>query len=147
MNQFTLIFIGFLLIFYGFCRCEQFAKDSKVDLLADKNVDKKFVDNSTVYAVQLGQIDRHNRSDYSTSIARTMLSFNETALDLRPPSLDNLLDRMYKQNDLTLNSTQFREMNVIDKEKDMQTAAGHKHHKVVEHHHHHHHGMKSFYAF
>lgn len=127
MNYFALVFIG-LLLTYG-CLCDQTAKENLVNSQSKPNSTQfKLNQNVANIAHQLNSTEVHS-----------IRFINQTNLDLKPVSLNNLLDRIYKNDDLTANSTQFREMNVIDSRKDMQTAAGHKHHKVVEHHHHHHH--------
>lgn len=152
MNHFTLIFIS-LLFTYGLCLCDQNFSENQLNLIVKENstifkYKQSGSINQQIPTPATNQNDNHNLTTLSTNLtqitattARNSLSFNQTNLDLKPISLNNLLDRMYRKNDMHLNSTQFKEMNIIDKEKDMQTAAGHKHHKVVEHHHHHHHGI------
>ena len=166
MNYFTLAFLS-LLFTYG-CLCNQTAKENLIieNLGIDQEDENSMTTTTTIIeykqsldplnqtADQLNEIDEfkqdtnqidqflNSSNSLSTSSAFNQNSviplFNNQSVDLKPVSLNNLLDRIYKKNEL--NNTQFREMNIIDKEKDMQTAAGHKHHKVVEHHHHHHHG-------
>lgn len=152
----SVIFIG-LLLTYG-CLCDQTANQTASQLVGVSP--RPFSDqNSTLHFKQLTSIVRvgpiesptngqvrsisivsqPNSNSTVTAAASSpkaseplLPQFNQTAA-LRPVSLNNLLDRIYHKNDLTTNSTQFREFSVIDSAKDMQTAA-HKHHKVVEHH-------------
>lgn len=120
MNYFALVFIG-LLLTYG-CLCDQTAKENLVNNIINKN------DNST--AVQ----NDHQTNTTTTSTKFIINTGRQSLLSNQTVSLNNLLDRIYQNTDLNANSTQFKEMNVIDSKSDMQTAAGHKH-KVVEHHH------------
>lgn len=154
----SVIFIGSLLT-YG-CLCDQTIASSTASSLGSSLSDPQLsVDrNSTVQFKQLDPIERIGPGEAQLIAADSLAGqpspnstvtaaasslkasellpphSNQTgADDLRPVSLNNLLDRIYRKNDLASNSTQFREFSVIDSAKDMQTAA-HKHHKVVEHH-------------
>lgn len=170
MSYFTLVFIGHLLAYGCLCdqtakqnlinhNLDQLNLDLDQNLFQnkDRNLNQSSIQiNNKLNSIQLNPlidqnskivINRDNQINqpYNSTLKTSKPPFNQTnnvlLVDLKPLSLDSMLDRIYKKNELTSNNTLFREMNIIDKKSDMQTAAGHHKHKVVEHHHHHHHGM------